>query len=1494
MTRFIRTIATLAITVFVAAWLAAQTQGVDILLSKARSLEARGRMDLAAQNWKQALLVNPNQTEAIGGLARYAKQNGEAQEERSYLDRLKKINPKDPAIAAIEKMHVITPQERDRLDEAGRLAMQHKPDEAMKIYKEVFGNEPPSGKWAEPYYQTEAASSGGREKAISQLRRLGAGDPGNEIYRLWLARALVYDPKTRMEGMQKLESLRDPGAVEQARTEWRQALMWEKENPAALASVNAYLQRYPEQELQGIQKSLQDKQEHMAEEASKERGFQALRGKDMATAEAKFQDVLQRSPNDANAVAGMAFVRLNQKRFDDAVTLFDRARTLAPKRADVREGYETAKFWSLMQQGASALLHNESEAAINAYQEALGLHPRDEQAMLGIAQAQVRQKRLPDAEAEFQQVLNQSPNNTDAIAGLAFLRVDEKKFDDAVVLFEKARKLVPNRPDVEQGYKDAKYWSLMQQGARELDRNREGIASSDYRQALALRPGAVDALHGLAGATERGGKYVEAAQAYSQLVNANSADAQSWLGLMRVQILGKDPKSAIQTAERVPLSVKPQIETRPDYLSQLALAYYSTKQTDEGNRMLDRAMSAAVQSDPEGALNARLEVASALMDQGKTDRAIQIYQQATKLHPENAIAWEGLVGAYSRGRDFAQAKVALSSMPQETYEGAAKNPNFLNSVAAVYSAGAECGKAEELLGRSLSLDRAAGRLPAEGTQLQLADIWLREQQYAKAQQGYREIINKNQSSPEAWRGYITALHNQRDDRTVLAEMQRMPAAVHAELEKESSFLVLLAGAHASLKHDAETVRLLEKARAIYVEQQQTPPAELDVQLSWAMLNDRQNDPRLFLQKVRARTDLTDTQRATIDQIQAAWSVRAADEAVQEKKPEHAIAVLTDAQHDLPNDPKLYAALASVYTKQHNRERALSVYESWGMKGATAGDYLAAAGTALAAHKNELVDFYLGQGLRQYPNDPGLLEMKGKQVIAHGNYKEGQTYLKSALRAAKNPAMQRQSLMEEDSHAVSPGDGGGDAAKALTVPSSQVPACRQTSSHKTPELRVVKLIAASYEQQDDASQNDANQASQTGATPSNGNQNSQTTPAQDNAAPQSANQDGAVNPQTSPEKQEQIQDEIDVVQNRNTPYGDIGSNASGRAGDLGIDRLIIEDGFAGGSVVGGNAVRLDIKAHGLYLFSGTPNGRSKSIFGTLAPGTTFAQQATGGIEGELQVSTGTFGLDFGATPQEFPVQNVIGGIRFQPFGGPLTFTAMRDSVKDSLLSYAGVRDPGTGVIWGGVVANTGTVQLEHKGSRVGGYSSVSFSYITGKNVPDNWDASGSAGFYVVVAKGLSVGVSATGMHYDKNLSFFSLGQGGYFSPQQYGLAAIPISWFSRHRRFEYEIRASLGAQYIEQDSSSFFPTRLNTTPPTIGFYSSTNDVGPNYNFVARLGYRVAPHVYFDTFATANNARNYATQTVGFSLKFLVHQLPTHTDLHVNSVPDWRGNQPFGIE
>jgi tetratricopeptide (TPR) repeat protein len=225
MTTLIRLILSTALLLATCSAVPAQTrEGVDILLSKARSLEARGRTDLAAQNWNQVLLVNPNQTEALEGLARHAKQNGDAEALRRYLERLRKIDPDNPAIEAIEKARVLTPQDLKLLDDAGGLAAQQKPGDAMAIYRRVFGDTPPPGKWAEAFYEAEA-SAGGRDLAIAQLRERSSRDPANEVYRLWLARLLTYDPATRQEGLGLLESIRDPGAVDQARAAWRQALM---------------------------------------------------------------------------------------------------------------------------------------------------------------------------------------------------------------------------------------------------------------------------------------------------------------------------------------------------------------------------------------------------------------------------------------------------------------------------------------------------------------------------------------------------------------------------------------------------------------------------------------------------------------------------------------------------------------------------------------------------------------------------------------------------------------------------------------------------------------------------------------------------------------------------------------------------------------------------------------------------------------------------------------------------------------------------------------------------------------------------------------------------------------------------------------------------------------------------------------------------------------------------------------------------------------------
>src|SRR5260370_10730697 len=136
-------------------------------------------------------------------------------------------------------------------------------------------------------------------------------------------------------------------------------------------------------------------------------------------------------------------------------------------------------------------------------------------------------------------------------------------------------------------------------------------------------------------------------------------------------------------------------------------------------------------------------------------------------------------------------------MPQGAYEIAIKQSDFLNSMAAIYAADGECNEAEDFLTSSLNLDRTQGRHPSENTQLRLAEIWLREGNVQRARDGYREILASDQNSPDAWRGYIVALHEEREDKDVVAATEQMPAALRAQLQKNPTFLSLLAGARST-------------------------------------------------------------------------------------------------------------------------------------------------------------------------------------------------------------------------------------------------------------------------------------------------------------------------------------------------------------------------------------------------------------------------------------------------------------------------------------------------------------------------------------------------------------------------------------------------------------------------------------------------------------------------------------------------------------------------
>lgn len=224
-----------------------------ILIEKAHALEARGRPDMAIQLWQQILLSDPKSTEALAGLAKDYKLIGSADQSNAALDRLRSVNPDDPNIGRIAALSS-TRVQSDRLRQAGEMARQGKPDEAMKIYRELYGDRPPDGDIALAYYQTLYGTKNGKEAAVSAMRALAQRNPGDTRFVVELGIMLTYDAKTRAEGIRILEAHPKDS---NAQTALRQALIWDSANPASAAELRGYLKEHPQDtEISGDRKSV--------------------------------------------------------------------------------------------------------------------------------------------------------------------------------------------------------------------------------------------------------------------------------------------------------------------------------------------------------------------------------------------------------------------------------------------------------------------------------------------------------------------------------------------------------------------------------------------------------------------------------------------------------------------------------------------------------------------------------------------------------------------------------------------------------------------------------------------------------------------------------------------------------------------------------------------------------------------------------------------------------------------------------------------------------------------------------------------------------------------------------------------------------------------------------------------------------------------------------------------------------------------------------------
>ena len=194
---------------------------------------------------------------------------------------------------------------------------------------------------------------------------------------------------------------------------------------------------------------------------------------------------------------------------------------------------------------------------------------------------------------------------------------------------------------------------------------------------------------------------------------------------------------------------------------------------------------------------------------------------------------------------------------------------------------------------------------------------------------------------------------------------------------------------------------------------------------------------------------------------------------------------------------------------------------------------------------------------------------------------------------------------------------------------------------------------------------------------------------------------------------------------------------------------------------------------------------------------------------------TWNADIGTTPMGFNVVDVVGGLSYSSDIGPLGYTvnAHRRPISSSLLAFGGQKDndngahPGT--TWGGVRANGGGISLSYdKGEANGVWASLGGDQLTGKNVADNWRVRWMTGYYYKVInennRRVTVGLNNMIWHYQKDLSGYTLGQGGYYSPQEYLSFSIPVNWRQRTENWSWELGGSVSWSHSRSSTEPRYP------------------------------------------------------------------------------------------
>jgi tetratricopeptide (TPR) repeat protein len=222
-------------------------------------------------------------------------------------------------------------------------------------------------------------------------------------------------------------------------------------------------------------------------------------------------------------------------------------------------------------------------------------------------------------------------------------------------------------------------------------------------------------------------------------------------------------------------------------------------------------------------------------------------------------------------------------------------------------------------------------------------------------------------------------------------------------------------------------------------------------------------------------------------------------------------------------------------------------------------------------------------------------------------------------------------------------------------------------------------------------------------------------------------------------------------------------------------------------------------------------------------------------------------DLGEIGLGFAVRNWVGGLRYGGDVGRVGYSVelARRPLTGTLLSYAGTQDPQTGEVWGGVVATGAGGRLS---TDIGPFStsvSASAASLSGRNVADNtrlqWRLAADRDVYQDALQVLNIGLALSGLQHERDLSGYTWGHGGYYSPVHNTTLSLPLEWSGRNGPLTWLLRASVSVSSSTSSATDYYPTNATLQQATGDVYAASSSTGSGWAMSGAAEYQVNAHL-----------------------------------------------------